>query len=78
MIATKFIFCKFRHVLSPDQKAAKQANFYIFKKTNCYLDVLLDQDDCRVNFAVNVNLAKNLLVKFRFMYEATKFRRKFS
>jgi len=34
------------------------------KKAKCYLDVLLDQDDCRVNFAVSVNLAKNLLVKF--------------
>ena len=35
--------------------------------------MLLDQDDCRVNFKVSVNLAKNLLVKFRFMSEATKF-----
>ena len=64
MIAIKFIFCKFRHTLSPDQKATEQTNFYIFKKTNCYLYVLLDQDDCRVNFKVSVNLAKNLLVKF--------------
>ena len=78
MIATKFIFCKFRHTLSPNQKAAKQTNFYIFKKSDCYPEVLLDQDDCRVNFKVSVNLAKNLLVNFRFKSEATKFRRKFS
>ena len=45
-------------------KATKQTNFYAFKKAKCYLDVLLDQDDCRVNFKVSVNLAKNLLVKF--------------
>ena len=64
MITTKFIFCKFRHALSPNQKATKQTNFYIFKKANCYPEVLLDQDDCRANFAVSVNLAKNLLVKF--------------
>jgi len=62
MIATKFIFCKFRHALSPDQKATKQTNFYAFKKAKCYPEVLLDQDDCRVNFKVSVNLAKNLLV----------------
>jgi len=35
--------------------------------------VLLDQDDCRVNFKVSVNLAKNLLVNFRFKSEAIKF-----
>ena len=64
MIATKFKFCKFRHALSPKQKATKQTNFYIFKKAKCYLDVLLDQDDCRANFKVSVNLTKNLLVKF--------------
>ena len=64
MIATKFKFCKFRHALSPDQKATKQTNFYAFKKAKCYPKVLLDQDDCRVNFKVSVNLAKNLLVKF--------------
>ena len=64
MIATKFKFCKFRHALSPKQKAAKQTNFYAFKKAKCYHEVLLDQDDCRANFAVSVNLAKNLLVKF--------------
>lgn len=78
MIATKFKFCKFRHTLSPNQKATKQTNFYTFKKTNCYLYLFLDQDDCRVNFEVSVNLAKNLLVNFRFKSEATKFRRKFS
>ena len=43
MISIKFIFCKFRHALSPKQKATKQTNFYIFKKAKCYLDVLLDQ-----------------------------------
>ena len=64
MIATKFKFCKFRHALLPKQKATKQTNFYAFKKANCYPEVLLDQDDCRANFAVSVNLAKNLLVKF--------------
>lgn len=64
MIAIKFKFCKFRHALSPNQKATIQTNFYIFKKANCYPKVLLDQDDCRVNFKVSVNLAKNLLVKF--------------
>ena len=64
MIATKFKFCKFRHALSPKQKATKQTNFYAFKKANCYLDVLLGQDDWWVNFKVSVNLAKNLLVKF--------------
>ena len=41
------------------------------KKAKCYPEVLLDQDDCGANFKVSVNLAKNLLVKFRF--EATKF-----
>lgn len=71
MITTKFIFRKFWHTLSPIQKATKQTNFYAFKKANCYPEVLLDQDDCRVNFAVSINLTKNLLVKFRF--EATKF-----
>ena len=64
MIATKFKFCKFRHDLLPDQKAAKQTNFYIFKKANYYLKALLDQADCWVNFKASVNLAKNLLVKF--------------
>ena len=39
-------FRKFRHALSPDQKAAKQTNFYIFKKANCYLKALLDQAYC--------------------------------
>ena len=64
MIAIKFKFCKFRHALSLNQKATIQTNFYIFKKANCYLEVLLDQDDCRVNFKASVNLTKNLLVKF--------------
>lgn len=64
MISIKFIFCKFRHALSPNQKATKQTNFYIFKKAKYYPEVLLDQGDCRVNFVVSVNLTKNLLVKF--------------
>ena len=78
MITTNFIFRKFWHTLSPIQKATKQTNFYAFKKANCYPEVLLDQDDCRVNFKVSINLAKNLLVNFRFKSETTKFRRKFS
>ena len=61
MITTKFIFCKFRHALLPKQKLQYKQISISFK---CYLDVLLDQDDCRVNFAVSINLAKNLLVKF--------------
>lgn len=63
MIATKFIFCKFRHAyrLTKGYEAAK---FQYLKKTKCYPEVLLGQDDCRANFKVSVNLAKNLLVKF--------------
>lgn len=64
MIATKFKFCKFRHALSSDQKAKSKQISMPLKKAKCYLDVLLDQDDCRVNFKVSVNLTKNLLVKF--------------
>ena len=78
MIATKFKFCKFRHALSPNQKLQSKQISMPLKKAKCYLDVLLDQDDCRVNFKVSVNLAKNLLVNFRFKSETTKFRRKFS
>ena len=71
MITTKFKFCKFRHTLSPNQRLQSKQISMPLKKAKCYLDVLLDQDDCRVNFAVSINLTKNLLVKFRF--EATKF-----
>ena len=46
MISIKFIFCKFRHALLPNQKAAKQTNFYAFKKAKYYPEVLLDQDYC--------------------------------
>lgn len=45
-------------------KRYEAKNFYLFKKTKCYLKALLDQADFRVNFKVSVNLAKNLLVKF--------------
>ena len=78
MITTKFKFCKFRHTLSPNQRLQSKQISMPLKKAKCYLDVLLDQDDCRVNFAVSVNLTKNLLVNFRFKSEATKLRRKFS
>ena len=37
---------------------------FISSKRKGYPEVFLDQDGCRVNFAVSVNLAKNLLVKF--------------
>lgn len=64
MIATKFIFCKFRHALSPNQKLQSKQISISLKKANCYPEVLLDQDDCRANFAVSINLTKNLLAKF--------------
>ena len=64
MITTKFIFANlgtpYRLIKRP---LSKQISMPL-KKAKCYLDVLLDQDDCRVNFKVSVNLAKNLLVKF--------------
>ena len=63
MITTKFIFANLGTLIAWS-KATKQTNFYAFKKANCYPEVFLDQDDCRVNFKVSVNLAKNLLVKF--------------
>lgn len=64
MIATKFKFCKFRHALSPNQKLRSKQMSMPLKRQNATLKCFLDQDDCRVNFVVSVNLAKNLLVKF--------------
>ena len=46
MIAIKFKFCKFRHALSPNQKLQSKQISMPLKKAKCYLDVLLDKDDC--------------------------------
>jgi len=78
MITTKFIFANLGTPYRLNKKLQSKQISMPLKKAKCYLDVLLDQDDCRVNFAVSVNLAKNLLVNFRFKSETTKFRRKFS
>lgn len=58
MIATKFIFCKFRHALSPNQKLQSKQISMPLKKAKCYLDVLLDQDNCRANLGVNFYIIK--------------------
>jgi len=71
MIATKIYFRKFRHAYRLTKSYKANKFLYLLKK--CYPEVLLDQDDCRVNFAVSVNLTKNLLVNFRFKSEAIKF-----
>ena len=63
MIATKFIFANLG-TLYRLTKGYEAAKFQYLKKTKCYPEVFLDQDDCRVNFKVSVNLTKNLLVKF--------------
>ena len=61
MIAIKFIFVNLG-TLYRLTKGYEAAKFQYLKKTKCYPEVFLDQDDCRVNFKVSVNLAKNLLV----------------
>ena len=64
MIATKFIFANLDTPYRLNKKLQSKQISISLKKANCYPEVPLDQDDCRVNFKVSVNLAKNLLVKF--------------
>lgn len=64
MIVTKFIFVNLGTLYRLTKRLQSKQISMPLKKAKCYPEVLLDQDDCRANFKVSVNLAKNLLVKF--------------
>ena len=64
MITTKFIFANLGTPYRLNKKLQNKQISMPLKRQNATLKCFLDQDDCRVNFVVSVNLAKNLLVKF--------------
>ena len=62
MIVTKFIFANLGTLYRLIKKLKANKFLYLRKEKGC-IKVLLDQDDCRANFAVSVNLAKKFVSK---------------